>query len=564
MSMTRPSSGSDAEADGRPASHGPHPAHAYWELDTSRATSFIHDLSMDEVRREWDWAERLLALVDIADVNQQTVHLVGFFPEREGMVGRPMTEFWPADSVTALAEMILTCSGDPGAERTFKGAISSLTLEDAILTVWRHEAGHPNRLCLAVEGTTIDTRSLRDLRSSEERYRRLLQHLPFALLQVDATHIGRLFASMKAAGVSDLEAHLDEHPELIELANRCVRVTNANRSAVKLFGADDVEGLFGPVGYVFAACPAAAARVMKAHFNGVRNYSETMKVRTLDKRLIDVQLTVTYPAPPEQLDVTLLSLEDITDRLQTDAELRELQTDFTRAARILTLGELATSIAHEVSQPLAAILTNAETSLRWLSRGDGNLAKVKQLNSRIATSARHASDVVQRIRSMAAKHSAERSTVEINEIVQEVLLFISHDLEVRSVSIKTTLGRDLPPILGDRVQLQQVIVNLILNSAQAMAQAGMSSGHITLRTTSVDQTGLSFVILDDGPGIADEHIDHIFEGFFTTKEDGIGVGLAICQSIIASHGGSITASNRPEGGACFRLWLPAGGGVGGN
>lgn len=508
-------------------------------------------------QRSWDWAERLLTCIDVADVNQQTVHLLGFYPDRQSMIGRAIIDFWPADGMLALAEMVVACSSGSPTAGPIKRPIASMTLRDPVLTVWI-DAGSQKRMCLSVEGTTMDNRSLRDLRASEERYRRLLQHLPTALLQVDAREIGRVFSAMRAEGVEDLQSYLDEHPELVDRANATVTVTDANRSAAKLFGAQEVAELVGPVGYVFEACPDAARRVMIAHYSGQRSYAETMKVRTLDERMIDVHLTVTYPAPPEELDVTLLSFEDITDRLQTAAQLRQLQADFTRAARILTLGELATSIAHEVSQPLAAILTNAETSLRWLAKGEANIAKVTQLNERIATGARHASDVVQRIRGMAAKHSTERLVLDVNDVVQEVLLFIRHDLEIRSVRIDGAQDADLPPVVGDRVQLQQIIVNLVLNGAQAVAQVEGKSGHIRLRTAAADDGGVIVEVEDDGPGIADEHIDRIFDGFFTTKEDGMGVGLAICQSIATAHGGRITASNRPEGGARFQLWLPAG------
>lgn len=541
------------------AVHRPHPAHAYWELDTSRAAAMLQALSAEEAKR-WNWAEELLARIDIADVNQQTVHLVGSDPERSSMIGRPLAEFWPEDGYGALAAMILKCLQGADGDEPVSGTIASLTLRNPMLTIWRSKEGCEHRMCLAIDGTTLDTRSFREVRASEERYRRLLQHLPSALLQVDAREIGRVFAGLKATGVNDLAEHLDHHPELIDQANASVRVTDANRRAVKLFNADHAADLMGSVGYVFKASPDAARRVMIAHYEGRRSHSETMKVRTFDGGLIDVQLTVTYPAPPEQLDVTLLSLEDITHRLETEEQLRQLQADFTRAGRILTLGELATSIAHEVSQPLAAILTNAETSLRWLARADADLVKVQQLNTRIAASARHASDVVQRIRGMAAKHSTERSPLAFNEVVEEVMLFVRQDLDTRSVSIGTDLADDLPTILGDRVQLQQVVVNLVLNSAQAVAQAGMSKGHIVVRTERSGD-GMLFEILDDGPGIAAENIDHVFEGFFTTKEEGIGVGLAICQSIIASHGGSISASNGDDGGACFRISLPAMGAV---
>jgi C4-dicarboxylate-specific signal transduction histidine kinase len=294
---------------------------------------------------------------------------------------------------------------------------------------------------------------------------------------------------------------------------------------------------------------------MIAHFDRRRSHAEVMKLRTLDGRLLDVQIAVTFPTPPEQLDVTVVGLDDLTDRLRTEAQLRQLQADFTRAARISTLGELATSIAHEVNQPLAAIFTNAETSLRWLSRDEPNLAKVVQLTTRIVASARHANEIVHRIRAMTAKHAPEWRPLELNEVVDEALLFLRHDIDARSIRLSTRLGLGLPRVIGDRVQLQQVVVNLLVNSVQAIGQA--KAGRVELSTGLGPGSEVVFAIRDNGPGIPEDDLDRIFEGFFTTKDEGMGLGLAICQSIMAAHGGDIAASNRPEGGACFRLWFPA-------
>jgi len=141
--------------------------------------------------------------------------------------------------------------------------------------------------------------------------------------------------------------------------------------------------------------------------------------------------------------------------------------------------------------------------------------------------------------------------------VREVLLFLDHDLDEKAIDVTTNLAADLPLAKGDRVQLQQVIVNLIINSMQALASSDASPRAIQVSTYLTPDQRIGFRIRDSGPGIATEHLDHVFAGFFTTKSDGMGMGLAICQSIIAAHGGEIEASNAPEGGACFKFALPA-------
>lgn len=403
-----------------------------------------------------------------------------------------------------------------------------------------------------------DERMSWDFAASAEDYRKLIHYLPVALWQVDTRGASAEFDRLKAEGLSDIAGHLDEHPELVELAKDIVRVTAVNREAVSLFRGKSAADLVAPVRYLFAAAPDLAKRVMVAHFEGRRNYIEETRIAAFDGTAIDVLFTVTYPERPGHYDSSLITMLDIGERLRTEAQLRQLQADFTHAARLSTLGELATSIAHEVKQPLAAIVTNAETSLRWLKREDVSLAKLETLTTRIIGNARRASDIVQRVRDMAVNHEPERTSLELNDVVEEALLVVRHDIDSRSIALAVKYGDGLPRVIGDRIQLQQVVVNLLVNSVQAIAQAGGSTRRIELRTQPDGDRAVAFTIRDTGPGIAEENVDRIFDSFFTTKDAGMGIGLAICQSIIAGHGGNITVSNHPDGGAEFRFSLPAG------
>jgi signal transduction histidine kinase len=498
----------------------------------------------------------------IVDVNDRTVRLVGGNRGRAVMIGQSVAAFWPLESRAILGGLIVEAVMADAAGKVCRRQLASDgILRDPVVSLWF--SNRPDRLFIAVNGTADDDRSYLYLRASEARYRKLVHYMPTALLQVDASHMGKLYAGVKSGGVEDFGRYLDDHPELLDLANETVTVTDANRRAVEMFGGDSVLDLSGPVGYLFAASRATLKNVMVGRFNGQPSHSELTKIRTFDGRILDVQLSVTYPIPPGELDVTIFSLQDVTSQLQMEAQLRQLQADFTHAARISTLGELTTSIAHEVNQPLAAILTNAETSLRWLSRADPNLAKVKELTTRIAAGAHRANDIVQRIRGMAAKHQPERAALDINQVAEESLLFLRHEIESRSIRISTAFEHGLPRPTGDRIQLQQVIVNLLLNSIQAMEAGQAGDRAIVLKTGVDDNDILTFSIRDTGPGIPADHIDRIFEGFFTTKEGGLGIGLGICQSIILAHGGSITAANHRDGGAEFRFTLPSDGDSGG-
>jgi signal transduction histidine kinase len=527
---------------------------AWWALDISEARPVIAAIAGGAAPA--NWCEALIAGVRVADVDQNMIHLIGPYAGRLRMIGQPFTNYMPPESWRTAAELILAVIANHPPGAATKRDVTSIAFAEARLHASGDEA-HPDIVFMAVGGQVVDERSLWSVRASDERYRNLIHHLPCALLQVDSRPMRPIFDDLRRQGVTDIAVLLDAEPERVQQSRDAVLVTDANHNAVRLFAADHIDRMIGAVDYVFAASPETAKRVITAHFNGVRTHREVMKVRRFDGAMRDVELTVTYPTPPERLDITLLTLDDITDRLRTEAQLRELQAEYSRAARIATLGEMATSIAHEVNQPLSAIVTNAETSLRWLSRADPNLAKVGQLTTRIADSARHASDIVQRIRGMAAPRAPERLLLDLNSIVEEASLFLRHEIESRAIDLSLRLGRDLPRLLGDRVQLQQVVVNLLLNAVQAVGQGNRADERIDIRT-NVDLVGwVSFTIHDSGPGIAEENIERVFGSFFTTKADGMGIGLAICQSIIVAHGGAISVSNHPDGGALFHFALPA-------
>jgi len=534
-----------------------HPG-ACWAFDISRVRALIESIVAGD--RPVDWVGTLLAGTFIVDANANAVHLFGAYAGRERMLGQPVAGFWPTEGRNIVADLIVGAVAARSRRSERKIRIKSLVLHDPVLVAWISDSEKLQSVVfLAIVAEPVDDRSFWALRTSEERYNNLIHHLPFAFLEVDSRAQAEIFDELRRKGLKDVVTYLDSNPSDIVRACDIVRITDVNQSAVQLFGAKDASELLGPVDPVFAASPETARRVMIHHFEGHRSYSEIMKLRTLDGRMLDVSLSVTYPTRPERLDITLLMLEDITDRLRTEAQLRQLQADYTRAARISMLGELASSIAHEVNQPLSAILTNAETSLRWLSRNEPNLEKVTQLTTRISNSAQHAGEIVRRIRSMTTRHVPRPVALDLNEIIEEALLFVRHDIESRSIELSVRLGDDLPKVRGDRVQLQQVVVNLLVNSVQAIQQNGAMRGAIGLGTDHDANGTVIFTIRDDGPGIAEADINRVFNSFFTTKEEGVGIGLAICQSIIAAHGGTIGAANQPEGGARFWFSLPVNG-----
>lgn len=387
-------------------------------------------------------------------------------------------------------------------------------------------------------------------------FNRLLEHMPIPLWQVDARSPGEAFEKLRAEGVVDITSYLSEHPELVDYACDTVMVTNVNHAAIGLLGGEKTQYL-NPVRYIFEATPDAAVRVMNAHFNGERNYIEELKINTFDGRVIDVLFLVTYPRPPEDLFTTFITMVDITNQLRAESDLRKLQADLAHAARISTLGEMVASIAHEVRQPLTAIITNAGASMRWLAHG-GAQDRVAGSIGRIIDSAEHANEVIERIHRMATNRAPVLTDLDVNEVVREALGFIRREGREKRIVLATQLDLSLPLVLGDRVQLHQVLVNLLVNSFQAIDASDSPERRVLVKTE--DRGGLIEITVEDtGPGIAPADLDRVFTGFFTTKVSGMGIGLSICQSIVRTHGGSIEVANREGGGTAVRFTLPASG-----
>lgn len=555
MPMTDIPDAVEASRDAVPADR-----HAHWQFDISELRSLLaasRDDAGDNVEWHRDRLDTMLSAVRIADVNDAALALFGLRGDRTRVAAKSVASVWPEETRATLADLI-ECLAEPGKtgfERREIAAAGRLT--DVVLTGWR--AGDPrcsHTVFVRVEGTMDAPTSLIELEASEDRYRNMIASLPIPVWQIDARAAGRIFERLRANGITDMAAYSAEHPELVDLANDIVLVSDVNQEAVSLLGGVDRADLVGSIGYLFAGTPGSARRVMLAHFDGVRNYVEALKVEKRDGSLIDVLLLVTFPVPGERLDTTIIMMIDNSARLQAEASLRQLEADLSHAARLSTLGELSTSIAHEVKQPLSAILMNAQTSLRYLARPSVDLDKIGQLTTRVADSAQRASAIIGRIQDMAGKREPTRTRLSLNDVVRDCLLFIRHESSDKAVEVRATLDPRLPDIVGDRVQLQQIIVNLIVNGIQAMSSGSGARREIIVTTRLQPSDGVVLSVRDTGCGIDEKHLDQIFDSFFSTKDAGLGIGLAICRSIAAAHGGRISASNHPDGGAEFRLSLP--------
>jgi signal transduction histidine kinase len=238
---------------------------------------------------------------------------------------------------------------------------------------------------------------------------------------------------------------------------------------------------------------------------------------------------------------------------EREARLRE---QLTRVARVTTLGELAASIAHEVNQPLCAIVSNAETAQRLLGKGHVEVEEIREALQDISEDGRRASAVIARVRASLQKGPVERAPVDVNDLLREVAGLSRSRLALRGLGVRLDLAAGLPPVLGDRFQLQQVILNLLANGADAMDGVIGEPRELVLRSAGDGAGGVAVAVEDAGVGLDPADVERVFEALFTTKPAGMGMGLAICRSIIEAHGGRIEALPNAGAGATFRLTLP--------
>jgi PAS domain S-box-containing protein len=389
---------------------------------------------------------------------------------------------------------------------------------------------------------------------SERRYRRMFDASRIGVVEEDWTGI-RTALRLLNAGKTGLNDYLARNPDFVRHARTLAKVTDVNPALQKMVDAgsssifiDSVDKLLGESDRTFLGALVAFAE-------GEPFYEGETELVSLDGRRVPVLFTITFPTKADGDRNVLAFVVDITERRQAQDALLAAQAELAHAARVATLGELTASIAHEVNQPLAAIVTSGEAGLRWLRRDVPNLEEVATAIGRVVAEGRRASEIVTRIRAFLKKTTAQDDILQIAEIVEEAALLVDRELSKENITLTIETEPDLPLLRGDRIQLQQVLVNLMVNAGQAMSeQSGPRT--VTVCAGRAESGSLAITVKDTGPGIAPEDFPRLFDPFFTTKHGGMGMGLAICRTTVEAHGGRLSVESAPGSGATFRLKLP--------
>lgn len=389
---------------------------------------------------------------------------------------------------------------------------------------------------------------------SERRFRRMFESSRIGVVQENWTEIHRALRAF-AVETGLPEGELAQRSDFVARARRLTRVTDVNPALLNMIGLGSRDEYIATVDDLLSAEDRTFGPALAAYAAGASFFEGETSLVHADGREIAVLFTMTFPSPHDEDGSVMIFCMDVTEQRQAQDALAHAQSELAHAARVATLGELSASIAHEVNQPLMAIVTGGEAGLRWLRRGEPDLLEVGLALERVAAEGRRAGEIVQRIRSYLGHGTMNAAPVAIAPLVRDAAALVERELERADVAMTLRIAANLPPVRGDKVQLQQVVVNLLLNAAQAMAWQE------TPRRISVSAArrprGVEIEVRDTGPGIGQTGMEQLFQPFFTTRQDGMGMGLAICRRIIEAHGGTIQAEAAAGGGLKFVIALPS-------
>ncbi|MBW9056331.1 ATP-binding protein [Rhizobium mesosinicum] len=394
------------------------------------------------------------------------------------------------------------------------------------------------------------------LRDSETRYRYIFEHSRIALWERDYSAVRAFLMSLKAEGVADLKEHYRTNPGIIATCTGLIRTIASNDAALELLGhVDDGRPALTMRRYI-APDDDTFLDLMNAIFCGERHFEGKGNLVAENGETRLVIMSMSFPEDPNAFNRVVVGMVDITQREMMQKAIREAQDELALASRAATVGTLSASLAHELNQPLGAIVVNAQTLLRWLNREPPDLAAVRRSAERIIRDSQRASEIIHNTRSMLTQTDRTPEQVDLETLIEETGALMEHDFQRDMVDFDVIPAEEPLTVKAIRIELQQVLINLVTNAVQAMRETAIDRRKILISLARKDDIFVTLSVRDFGPGISEESMAKLFTPFFTTKPSGMGMGLSICRSTLEARGGQLIAGNHPEGGAIFEMIIP--------
>ncbi|OYX81720.1 MAG: hypothetical protein B7Y85_00585 [Brevundimonas sp. 32-68-21] len=426
--------------------------------------------------------------------------------------------------------------------------LSRWTLDD-------HDPGKPPVILESNTDVTASKAADAALRDSEVRYRNIFNTLAVGIWEHDFGPLRATLKGLRESGVEDLHAYLLQNPEFVRDAQQMIPITDVNDTALKLMDVERKEDFFRSLSEILPASEGNFIDFLIAFDEGRSYYQAETEVLNRRGETIPIIVAITFPPPGREADRVQAVVLNITERRRLQLAIDHAKQEAEQALRAAAMGELSVSIAHEVNQPLAAIMTSSEAALRWMNRSPPDLEETREALTDVLNATRHATGVVKRVRKLVSRTRPETEAVAVNALAVEALRLVRHDLERLNIPVRVTLSAADGYIQADRVLLQQALVNLVTNAAQAMTAAGTAAPTIEMRTCLKDGHAVIDVI-DNGPGFDPDSAQRAFDAFFSTRPDGMGLGLAICRSTVEAHEGTVRIVSEPGAGARLSICLP--------
>jgi PAS domain S-box-containing protein len=537
---------------------------SFWELDFTGvglvlkawAAAGIDDLHA-HLAGSKEAVRELMRATRIIDFNDKSQVLFGR-GDRDELFG-DLNAYWPDESLHVFAASVLAAvkrQPSYSAECVFT-ALSGRRF-DALFTVSMPPAQLERRqLLIGIVDISDVRRAMAELEASERRYRELFDATPAASMEIDCTELDELFDKVRALGITDLQAAPGLPPGFVADALAACKVCSVNARFVNMMRTRSVAAARVVLSRYWDRSPHVFRRFLEARFRGDEQYEAPALLNRFDGTPLHCLVSAAFHPLASRPHIMLCSLVDVSDRVRAEEELAATRAELAHAGRVAILGELAASIAHEVSQPLSSIALNSFAALHWLSKAEPDVDELRALATRSSEQAARATEVLLRIRNMARRVNPIRELVDVNKAVSDALVFVRDELMRHDLEAELRMTPHMPAVLGDEIQLQQVVINLALNAAQAMVT--VPGRRHRLFVSTMLRAGQVCIFVDDtGPGIAVEDRERLFDSFYTTKEFGMGIGLPICLSIVAAHGGRIRQEDAPPGWSTrFAVSLPS-------